>query len=443
MFNKKLVLILLIGIILRIIIIGSTYLYRENTDILRFKDWTRITFLYSLADSYTPQHLTFGTYPNNVPPGTTYAFYGPYFLWLNTGRILTKILQIQPGSNIWINGPLLTLFLRMPAFICDITIFGLIYWLVNKYKSAKIALISASIYLFNPVILFNSAYMGQIDSVNNLFFIACLIAVLSKRYILAMILIALSLNVKLSLIYQIPFLLYLLYLGQSQVTGFISSIVTLLSTSVALLLPVSTNPIHWYLQFLSHNLTGEMPNITAYAFNFWWMVFRPKVTLGSFNSLYSASEITLENSPNVSVLFWGIPLSLWTVAIFILSTIPLLLMLYRKHRKILLPENLFLFFSIIALLSFLFLPKMHDRYMYPAIVLLAVAAGFRKKLIKYLLILSGLNFINLLVIWHPTPFSYSWYLMMNSIWLQWIVSLITVIGSLCFYRESYKVLSRI
>jgi hypothetical protein len=440
--HRGIIVLLLAGIIIRVGVIWWAMGWRENTDIERFKDWTRIAYLHSFADTYKTDYLSFGTLPNNVPPGTVYSLYGPYLAWVDTGKLLARYFRIPPGSNSWINGPLLTIYFRIPACLSDIGIAVFLYLIVRKSLAGKKAITAAALFYLSPVTIFNSAFMGQLDAVSNLFFIICLWALFSKRFYVAATALAASLMVKLSLIYLVPFVLYFIVVDSKVVKRVVTAVAVFAATTLAAVLPVSANPAGWYWHFFIHNATGEMPNVTAFAFNFWWMVFRPAVILGPATTVFSASEISLTGSPDTAGRIAGMPIGTVAIICFGLVILPFVILLLQRWDRIKTSGSRILLLSIVALAAYLLLPKMHDRYMYPALVLLAAGTAYKPDFGKYFAGLTLLNLLNLFIVWHPVPVPYAMYLAMNNRYLQWSVSVLTVLISAAFYRVVYRYLEK-
>lgn len=432
--TRYLAFILVIGFILRIGISFWSFEYRENTDVLRYRDWARISYLHSLKNTYTTDNLEFGTLANNQPPGSLYVISGMYQINLYSARILLKILHGAPGSIQWINGYLLNFYLRLPAMICDLIISFLIYLFIKKTKSHKAALSCMSLFLFNPVVLYNSSFWGQMDSINNAFFMSSLYFLSKKRLLLFFTTFFLSLYIKFSLIFMFPFILHYAWtLTYPKIKNYASSITISAFSVLALTLPFSRTPWLWLYELFIKNAGGEMQNITTFALNFWWFLYRPIIIIGKPFNNFEFSEILLIGSPLSQQTFLRLSLEIWGYLLFCIFSGILFYFLFKQNKKVF-SHHIFLILSLVALSAFMFLPRMHERYMYPLFSLLAIYAGLEKKIQIYYYIFSFINIINLYLVWHPTLPPLIPYILMTNATFQWSISGISIF---CFLKLFY------
>ena len=84
---------------------------------------------------------------------------------------------------------------------------------------------------------------------------------------------------------------------------------------------------------------------------------------------------------------------------------------------------------------------MHDRYMYPSLLLFSIASGFNKKFLLPTIVLSLLNLINLYIVWHPVMIPFIPYSFINNRSVQWYISVCTVMVGISLYWKGYKALS--
>ena len=437
-FSKTFLFLLFLAFALRLSVTWWSLNFRENSDVLRYKDWARIAYLYGFADTYKTDHLTFGTLPNNQPPGSLFMLYPAYITELQVAKIYGKITKTKPGANLWINGPLLNIFLRLPSIIADILLGIFLYILVKKKKSESAGLLAASFFLFNPVILYNSAFWGQMDALNNLAFFIAIYFLIEKKLFWAVLFYCFSLYIKMSLLPALPVFLLLLFIQKSKNRAkLIFSFIGSFSIIFFLTFFIAKNPVLWLWNFLIHNAAGEMQNITNFACNFWWFVVHPTIKIGKATNLFSFSQVSLIHMPSLAYTFLGLRVHVWGYLLFFLSITPFLIFLYFRKNHEVTPARIALILSLTMLFAFLFLPTMHERYMYPAFPLLALSIGLQNKYKLIYILLSLLNLINLYIVWHPMMFSFFPYALMSNWIFQWFISCAVVIVSVYFYIRSF------
>ena len=409
---RWILLLILISLILRLAIYLNIMNKVPYFDYLIFKEWAYKSYSVGLNHVYFV-HSPFNINDVDQPPGTIYILRGTYEVFLLTARALTRIMHLEVGSTLWINDNLLVFFFRLPSMIADLILGFCIYLMVKTKASEKIALLSSSFFLLGPPIIYNSTVWGQIDSINNLFFYLSLMFMFKKKAFLSVFCFALSLFIKLSFLPVIPIYLLLAIRG-----GFFklkSFILSSLITSVIILilcLPFSSNPF-WIFEIIQKSAYGMNQNITANAFNLWWLIFY---------SLPTSVPVSINS------MFGGLSLGAWAYLIFAVFYLPLffsLMKIIKKGRNI---ESVFFITALALFVSFLFLPKMHERYLYPVLPLLITWVGFKNKWWIMTFLLSFVHFLNLYIVWNPSLILFreieEAVLSKNT---KWILSLITVI----------------
>jgi len=427
--HKGIILALVLSFVLRLVTVFVAVQFREHPDVLRWKDWGRIAFLYGFADTYTLVHLTFGTYPNNMPPGTLYIVSSMYWIWIQMGKLFA-LFKIAPGSNPWINVVLLQIILRIPSLVADVGIGIIIYAYVYQLrKNKKAGVIATLLYLCNPVVLYNSAFWGQMDAINNFFGILSIWLLSRQRYVLSVASFVVSLGVKLSLVFMAPvFLLWLMLAKQKYlVQTIIRSIGVMFFVLIIGILPISLYPFSWMWQYVTRHATGEMTNITAFAFNGWWVVFKPAVQFGSSYDITKVVDVWLLNSPLTQTMYG--PMSLWSISIVVSMCIYTTIYRWMVHtvrlQKTIRPRVLISILAILSLASYIVLPQMHERYMFPFTAPAAILIGLGMPILWEFVLLSTLNFINLVVVWHPMPLPIWMFEFMRNVSFQWWTAAIT------------------
>ncbi|MCL4359643.1 hypothetical protein M1555_00100 [Patescibacteria group bacterium] len=433
--------VLIVGLLLRLGIAFWSFRFRENTDVLRYRDWVRIGYLYGLADTYKTDHLTFGTLPNNQPPGQIIVLSAAYRVDILAAKAVYRVFGHSDLTRAFADGPLLDFMLRIPSILADMLLAILLYACVSIYRSRRWAFAAASLWYFSPVVLYNSAVWGQLDSINTMFFLGSLFFLFKKRWGLALTFLACSLLVKLSLMYLLPLVFYILFLSTRSVWPVLKASAMGVLVTLVSVLAVTRNPIIWIGQFLQHNATGEMPDLSAFALNGWWAVIRPHIVFGPDTSAFSATTVALMNSISSDRLLWGVPISVWAVLLFCLFCLPFVFRMIRLGKRYLKPSMIPYSMGLLALLAYLWLPKMHERYMYPALALFALSIGLGVPIVWEYGVLLFLNFLNLLIVWHPFPLPYPFYALFSDQTFQWTISMITIILSIVLYGKFLRFLS--
>ncbi|PIZ62926.1 hypothetical protein COY16_03210 [Candidatus Roizmanbacteria bacterium CG_4_10_14_0_2_um_filter_39_13] len=420
--KNKLFIILLIAFLVRVVLIifTSPSLYEHNDSYLQ-RDWGRISFLYGFADTYNKEHISDVGSVNNLPPGATYIFGTSYYIHMQASKGINAILQRPPGTLLWMNdGSFANMFLRLPPAIADVIIGLFIYLLIIKAKK-KNALFIASLYLFNPISIYNSAVWGQVDSVPTMFFVGALYFLTNKKYLLSMLAASLSLFVKLSLLPLFPLYAVILLFHIKTKKLIINSLFTL-GAMMLFLLPISKSPFTWLIQFLSKNSMNVLDNVTTNTYNFWWIILRPKL----FIPTIPATDTFIFASYN----FWG-------YLLYGLFLLPLVIIIYNQRKKQLSSLAIFGAFSALSIIYFLFLPSMHERYLFAFFPLMAVYVGLKTKYLRMFLIVNIVYGINLFSVWRymiPEATLRADPILTN-VWLSWILSiLITVMGVFIYTR---------
>jgi len=98
---------------------------------------------------------------------------------------------------------------KLPANIADVGITIIIYMQLKGRTSDLKAALFPLIYLFNPAVLSNSTFWGQVDSVHALPMLASFVLLLARRFTLAVVLASVSFMIKPQSIVIFPFIGYL------------------------------------------------------------------------------------------------------------------------------------------------------------------------------------------------------------------------------------------
>lgn len=342
-YSKLILFLILLGLAIRLLL---AFVPGFKIDITDWFAWAIRLSDFNFSGFYSKEVFT------DYTPGYLYV--------LSLLGFLKNLLRIPEGY--------FYILLKLPAIISDLIICAIIYKEVRKY-SKKIAIFSLCAILFNPVIIFNSSVWGQIDSILTLLMLITVVALNRNNLIISSIFFGLALLVKPQALALIP-LLAILLVNHFKISNLFKLLIPGLLVTFILTFPFFPNQT--FAKLLQHitNTANEYSYTSINAYNFWGVVG------------FWIPDNTLWN--NLSYQVWGYLLmaNYWIVIAYLYL---------RKKLSI-------YAFAALATLAFFFLPtRVHERYLYPAIVfLILLTAIYKSKLLLTLTgILSFLHFLNL------------------------------------------------
>ncbi len=214
-----------------------------------------------------------------------------------------------------------------------------------KYSVGKIPLIAFLVVLFTPTVFLNSAYWGQCDSIYTAGIVACLFFLCVKQELPAFICFGLAFSFKLQALFLVPFLFILL----------LKKIVS------------------WKSFFL-------VPVIYLVTILPAWFAGRPfkELLLIYFNQANYYNEL-VQNAPTIYQLIPfqdGLYNILLPIGFVLTLTVVFLLSRSVYKSKVKVSRELMIQLALISVLVMpYFLPKMHDRYFFPADII-SIVFGF-------------------------------------------------------------------
>ncbi len=372
-------LVLSLAFILRLLIVLFS---ASHPDLGNHLDWGNKFWQYGPQNFYT-ESVWNVSWPNQ-PIGSIYLFAllakvnqsVLNFAWnlnLNFPLFPSKLIPLlNDHFHIWL--------VKLPFIVSDVLI-GLALYLSLKKKYPKVAPLATSLYLFNPAVIYNSAVWGQTDTIINLFSLSGLLLLLNKRYFWGIFLFLSSYLFKISLIIYLPVFLIILFIHRRDWSKWLLPFFSFLILLLLLPLPFSgfPNPFSWLIHLyrdLVFNRQGQM--LSGNAFNLWGLFF--------------GTDLTLRNN----ILIFGLPASLLGQFLFIIFSLPALLIFIRQ--KITLASTSRLLF-IIVFTSFVFLTNIHERYLYPIFPLFPLLYLSRFLSLFSIILLSSIHLVNLYNLW--------------------------------------------
>jgi Gpi18-like mannosyltransferase len=379
---SKIINILLIALLLRLFLL---IISGWHPDLLNHIDWG-IRFL-NLGPKNFYENIFWGVSWPNQPYGTMLLFgFSAISKNIVFGIIefLNQTFSFFPSFTIpYISANIHAWMVKMPFILSDIGLGYLIYKIVTELKP-KLALLAASLFLFNPVLIYNSTIWGQTDSLINLLALSGIYLVYKKQYFWGVFLFLSTFIFKLSLVIFLPIcgLIFLKRIKDWKL--FIPPVITFLIFMFLLAIPFTfgdKTPFDWiWYMYTNRVLVRQGSMLNGNAFNLWVLLFGID---------FSKSEFTQ---------FIGLTYQFWGRLIYIVFLIPIWVKFLKLKMNL---SRLFMALLLSSFGSFMFLTNMHERYLYPIFPLLTILiflSNYKLKL-KSLISLSIIHFLNLYNLW--------------------------------------------
>lgn len=283
---------------------------------------------------------------------TDFSTYNPPYLYL-VYVVLRLNPDIQPVIGVKVPG-------LAGDFVCAFFVYGLVRL---RYPQGLLPWLASCVALFAPTMIVNSALWGQADSLYTAGILGCLYFLLRRQGALAMLAYGVSLAFKLQALFLAPVLFALLLRGV-----------------------IKWRHVLW------------VPAVLLLALVPAWIAGRPILDLLDIY-LYQSSqfEFITMNAPSIYTwlpqtkqvfnLFYGPGVIAGAIAAFFLAVL-----IYEAPAKI--ENGLLVELALLAMMVVpFFLPKMHERYFFPADVLSIVFAFYFP---RYWLVAMGMNAVSFL-----------------------------------------------
>ncbi len=270
------------------------------------------------------------------------------------------------------------LIFKLPNLVADVGIAWLVWRQFGPTQSQS-RLVWPTLYLLNPIIIFNSAYWGQADSFHAFVVLAGLVLCFNRRFLIGALVLGFACAVKPHSVLAVPLVIVLAWRHRLGVVRLLACCFVGAAAFLAAFAPFAT----------MSNLTGcalDRVRIT--------MEMYPFASVNALNLWYAAGKNWVEDS----TLVWGF-VSIRTLAITLVGGGALLLIrqLLRKTSE---PAHQFWRMAAgLYLLTFFCSTRVHERHVYPAFALLLCAAPFWRQSAYAYGLLSVTCFVNMVMAW--------------------------------------------
>ncbi len=356
------------GLLLRVIFAVSNIGFGNDTAC--FAAWADRMFTVGPAGFYTEDFFT------DYPPGFLYV--------LSIIGALRSFFQIPKYCGLHL------LLLKLPAIICDILCCCVLYRESCTKLSRKASLGLSAAYLLNPAVLLNSSIWGQVDSVFTLMIVCMCVALTKKKLLPAYLFFGMGVLLKPQTLVFTPVLLAgildYVFLHDFQCKKMLRNVMQglyVIAGMLFLCLPFGLeNVLAQYADTLA-----SYPYVSVNAYNFWGLL---GLNWSSQNNTFFF----------LSYKQWGL------VVILLIVIFTFVISLRRRDDSTKYP----LLAAFIILSMFLFSVRMHERYLYPGLLLLLLCCLYYPSKQMYLCyggfsLLHFCNTAHVLFFYHPENYN--------------------------------------
>lgn len=326
------------------------------SDTVCFAAWANRIYELGPKGFYSPDVFT------DYPPGYMYLLY-------LIGAVYAKFdMSFLSAGHL--------LLLRMPSILSDLCCGALLGLTARKRLSSRTGFFLCLAYLFQPAVILNSSVWGQVDSVFTLLLLIVCLSLCSGRLSAAYFAFGAGLLIKPQALFIAPILL-LGFLNQVILKNFsvrkllvnLGEIFATLAGMLLLCVPFGLNNV-WKQYF---STVGSYPYASVNAYNLWALLGKSWV--------------------HQNELLFGLPMRFWG-GLLLICVVAATLLIGLRYRTECVNYAFLSAFLLVGI--FVFSVRMHERYLYPAMLffLLAYALTPARQLLLCYGGFSLLHFVN-------------------------------------------------
>jgi dolichyl-phosphate-mannose-protein mannosyltransferase len=319
--NRLWLVIFLFGGAFLLRIVCAPIIQGHPIDVIDFLAWADHAYRNGLSTFYNGEIFA------DYPPGYIYVLYVLGFI--------KSWLSLEPASSASI------ILIKFPAMVADLVSGWFIYRTALRLKDERTALLTALLYLLNPLVFLDSVVWGQMDSVFCLFIVLMILSLQNKRLPAASVLFVVAVLIKPQSLIFAPLLLLSILSWKETVKATLYALFVFMTIT----LPFAIQQGPWWIFKHYHAMLGLYPYATFNAFNGY--------------ALLGANGVKTDQK------WWGIPFASWDVLFIVVIVLVTGIILLRSRREGRIVYAAFL----IALLVFTFKTGLHERYGYAIIPL--------------------------------------------------------------------------
>lgn len=344
---------LLAGLLIRLVLATVTDGYQ--IDMNCFKGWSERIAQVGFANFYSDDLFC------DYSPGYL------YILWL---------IGIIKNAFPFFIGAAENLLIKTPAIVCDVLTTVFIYKIAKKQFGSRVSSAVSFLYILSPVIIVNSAVWGQVDSVFTLFATLSLYLLAEEKYIKSSVLIGVAVLIKPQALMLGPIFVFVflekVIQDKKYIKTFFASVLAVSLTFFAGALPFLIKKGIWFI--------FELYNGTMSSY--------PYATLNAANLLGMTGANFAEQTGKFFIFSYEV-----CGAIAIICSVWICGVIFALSKD---KSKIFYCSALLLMLVFTFGVRMHERYLFPAIILFLVSYILKKdkRIFAVATALSVLHFIN-------------------------------------------------
>jgi Gpi18-like mannosyltransferase len=324
-----------------------------GADVGDYQAWGSQIATYGPAPFYRPGFFC------DYPPGYLYA------LWV-VGRL---------GQAVGATGNVYRIIMESPAIVADFTLALLMYAFVRRGNRPTMAFVAMLMVALNPALLFDTVVWGQSDSVMTFVTLLSIVAILSRQYEIAWGLAAIAVLVKPQGLMMLP-VLGVWTMLEADFATWIRSGIAMIAVAIIGIAPFQIGH-EWSWIFKLYTSTAA---------------FYHETSVNAFNLMALIGGLRQPDSDTLAgVSYFTLGMSL---LVPLYAFIAWILWQGRTPTRLVLASFLAIFgFFMVA-------PRMHERYLYPAIALAVPLALEAPEMLAVFAIISLTCLINLAYVLH-------------------------------------------
>jgi len=360
---------LFLALLVRLLLIGAEGF---RNDVSTFESWSLTLAEHPMREFFAKAGFA------DYPPGYFFV------LWI-VGHAYKLLVPSDPSYG------MLKVFVKLPGIVMDLVDSALIFAIVRRFASVAWAFAAAALFAFNPATIFISAYWGQVDSVAAGFTLGSLLLMLdstrrtgraaSLSIVGAWALLAYSVLIKPPAVVLVPLYFAFIFASDDSAVRVRRAIATWGGVAAGLVIAYvaafafvpNANPIAlagWLVGRYAY-ASGVYAYNSVNAFNLY--------VIGFSNHFWQSDAAPIPNLWGV-----GLPEYVWGIALFVAATILVISRFVQRRDPIALLEAA----MILSLGYFVLSTRMHERYVFNAVMLAIPLIFLRRRYLYAAIVLS-------------------------------------------------------